>query len=171
MIDLIGKRGLVIAEKPSLLGVIKESYYTHKNELPYTLNGFVAQRGHLFTLLKPNELDESLKMWNWETLPIYPENFDGWKYKPIEEKKVGNFLTAKERIQAIKQEIKSGNYDFIVNAGDPDQEGELLIRIVLAELNNTLPILRFWTNNIADENIFHALKNLEDDSTPTGYSE
>lgn len=164
MIDLAGKRGLVIAEKPSLLGVIKDSYYTHKNELPYTLNGFVAQRGHLFTLLKPNELDESLKMWNWETLPIYPENFGGWKYKPIEEKKVGNFLTAKERIQAIKQEIESGNYDFIVNAGDPDQEGELLIRIVLAELNNTLPILRFWTNNIADENIFHALKNLEDDN-------
>ena len=50
------KKGLVIAEKPSLMRTIRDVYEKHKNELPYELE-FIAQQGHLLTLKLPSELD------------------------------------------------------------------------------------------------------------------
>ncbi len=89
-------KALLIAEKPSLRRTIEEVYKKHKSEIPFSVT-FMEQRGHLLTLKSPNELDEELKRWSWETLPILPENYGGWKYKVIQEKKTGSFLTSKER--------------------------------------------------------------------------
>ena len=72
-------------------------------------------------------------------------------------------MTAKERLEVIKEQLDSGKYDFVINAGDPDQEGELLIRIVLEYLHNRLPVKRFWTNDLTEAHILDALKNLKDD--------
>lgn len=155
-------KALLIAEKPSLKRKVEEVYKNHKSEIPYTIT-FMDQRGHLLTLKNPTELDEDLKKWDWETLPIHPEEYGGWKYKVINEKKTGKFLTSKERFEAIRDELKGGDYDFIINAGDPDQEGQLLIRIVLAALKNTLPVKRFWTNDLTENSVLEALKNLRDD--------
>nr|MCR4648389.1 topoisomerase C-terminal repeat-containing protein [Lachnospiraceae bacterium] len=156
-------KGLLIAEKPSLKRTIEAVYNKHRDEIPYELK-FMDQRGHLFTLKNPNEMDEELKDWSWDTLPIHPENYGGWTYKPIEDKKVGNFLTAKERYAAISKELKENHYDFIVNAGDPDQEGELLIRIVLdLALKNKLPVKRYWSNDTTEPKVLDALQNLKDD--------
>ena len=155
-------KALLIAEKPSLKRTIEATYKKHQSEIPYELT-CLDQRGHLLTLKMPDELDESLKEWSWDTLPIHPENYGGWKYKIISEQKQGNYLTPKEKYQAIAKELKSGQYDFVINAGDPDQEGELLIRIVLAAIGNTLPIKRFWTNATTDDKVFDALINLKDD--------
>ncbi len=156
-------KGLLIAEKPSLKRTIEAVYNKHRDEIPYELT-FMDQRGHLFTLKSPNEMDEELKEWKWDTLPIHPENYGGWNYKPIEEQKVGKFLTAKERYAAIKKELQDNHYDFIVNAGDPDQEGELLIRIVLdLALRNKLPVKRYWSNDTTEPKVLDALLNLKDD--------
>lgn len=156
------QKALLIAEKPSLKRTIEAVYNKHKSEIPYEIT-FMEQRGHLLTLKNPNELDEDLKKWEWDTLPINPEDYGGWKYKVIEDKKTGKFLTAKERYVAIKNEIASGKYDFVINAGDPDQEGELLIRIVLSALKCSLPIKRYWSNFTTEEKVLEALKNLKDD--------
>lgn len=155
-------RGLLIAEKPSLRRTIEEVYKAHKSEIPYELN-FIDQRGHLLTLKYPDEIDEDQKEWCWENLPFHPEDHGGWQYKVIEEKKVGSYLTSSERYQAIKEELASGKYDFVVNAGDPDQEGELLIRIVLSALHNRLPVKRYWSNDTTEAKVLEALKNLKDD--------
>ena len=156
------KKALLIAEKPSLRREIETVYKKHKSEIPYEIT-FMEQRGHLLTLKNPTELDDTLKKWDWDTLPIHPEEYGGWQYKAISEKKTGKFLTSQERFEAIKKELNSGDYDFVINAGDPDQEGELLIRIVLAALRNKLPIKRYWTNALTEEKILDALKNLRDD--------
>lgn len=156
------QKALLIAEKPSLRRKIEDVYNKHKSEIPYDIT-FTEQRGHLLTLKMPNELDEDLKKWEWDTLPIQPEDYGGWKYKVIEEKKTGSFLTAKERFHNIKDEYNSGKYDLIIHAGDPDQEGELLVRIVLLAIKNKLPVKRFWSNDITDGKILDALKNLKDD--------
>lgn len=157
-------KALFIAEKPSLRRAIENVYNEYKNEIPYDIT-FMEQRGHLITLMNPSELDEDLKNWTWDNLPIHPEEYGGWKYKLIKEPKQGKFLTAEERYKAIKQEIKSGNYDFIINAGDPDQEGELLIRIVIEAIGTDLPIKRYWSNDTTKPKILEALKNLRDDRT------
>lgn len=155
-------KALLIAEKPSLRRTIEEVYKKHESEIPFSIT-FMEQRGHLLTLKSPDELDEELKKWSWDTLPIYPDELGGWKYKVIKEKKVGSFLTSKERFDNIKKALSSGEYDFVINAGDPDQEGELLIRIVLAALKNPLPIKRYWSNDTTEPKVLHALKNLMDD--------
>lgn len=161
--DLNNKRGLFIAEKPSLMRAVQETYNKNKNNIPYQLD-FVAQRGHLLTLKTPNELDESLKDWNWESLPIEPEKLGGWQYKIIKDTNTNpNFPTSAERFKEIKNKLHSGNYDFVVNAGDPDQEGQLLIRIVLDKAKNNLPVYRYWQNAITETKILETLNNLRDD--------
>lgn len=154
--NLKDKKGLLIAEKNSLMKSIKEVYEKHKADLGYDVD-FVCQSGHLLTLLTPDKLDEKFKVWSWETLPIKPEEYGGFKYKVI---------PGKENLyNEIKKRIHSGKYDFIIHAGDPDQEGELLINIVLDQAKNTLPVYRFYTNSIADEKILDALKNLRNEAS------
>ncbi len=155
-------KALLVAEKPSLERKCQEVYQKHKNEFSFDID-FFALRGHILALKSPDELDEALKRWSFDLLPIFPEEHGGWKYKVPEEKKVGNFTTSAERFAALKEKITTGGYDFIINAGDPDQEGELLVRIPLSAVGCKLPIKRFWTNALAEEDILAALKNLRDD--------
>lgn len=155
-------KALLIAEKPSLMRTIQDVYNKNRAQIPFEVT-FMCQSGHLLTLLTPDELNDSLKRWSWDSIPFHPENYDGFKYKVIQAKRVGNFPTPQERYESIKKEIANGGYDCIINAGDPDQEGELLIRIVLAELKNSLPVKRFWSNDLTDDKVLEALLNLRDD--------
>lgn len=155
-------KALLIAEKPSLMRTIQDVYKKNSGSIPYEIK-FMCQSGHLLTLMSPDELSDDMKLWNWDNIPFHPEKYDGFRYKVIHREKFGNFPTPKETYESIGNEIKNGGYDFVINAGDPDQEGELLIRIVLAELNNTIPIKRFWSNDLTEGKILDALQNLRDD--------
>lgn len=148
------QKGLVIAEKDSLCSVIKEEYNKIKNELPFTLD-FAVQSGHLVCLKEPEEYDEKFKVWSWDTLPLFPADEGGWKYKIIP--------ATKNKFYNIKDKLQNNHYDFIVHAGDPDREGELLVHLVLRLLRCSLPVKRFWTNDIAPRSVDKELKNLHDD--------
>lgn len=156
---------LLIAEKNSLERAICEVANKHKDKLPYELHT-TTQRGHLYTLKLPRELEPLKKGRSWDNLPFYPDEHGGYKYKVIKEKKVGNFLTAEDRVRIIKKELSFGKYDAIIHAGDPDREGQLLVDITLNELNNTLPIKRFWTNDLTEKAILNELLNLHDYKDP-----
>lgn len=160
------KKAILIAEKPDLMRKIKSVYDKHKDDIGIDIY-FLSQRGHLITLLKPSEMDPALEEWKWDTLPIFPEEHGGWKYKIIDEKKKSEkYMTAKERYEKIQNALHSIRIDFIINAGDPDAEGELLIRSVLSHMKvKGLPIKRFWTNDLTEHHILNALKNLRDDDT------
>lgn len=153
---------LLIAEKPSLMRTIEGVYNKHKSEIPMDIH-FVSQAGHLYRLLLPNELrgDEPShkgenRGWSWDDIPFDPDTIGGFKYAPI--------TSSRDLLSKIKNELKSGNYDAVINAGDPDQEGELLIRETLSELKNRLPVYRFWTNDLTEPKVLEALKNLKDDN-------
>lgn len=150
------KKALLIAEKPSLMRTIKETY-DNVSGLDYEITKFTAQAGHLVRLLLPNEMDENQQRWAWENLPFFPEEHGGWRYKIIE---------GKEKLfNDIKREIVSGNYDFIIHAGDPDQEGQLLVMLVLNQCKNKLPVYRFWTNDLTPKAIENGLRNLRNNDT------
>lgn len=116
------------------------------------------------TLLLPSEMEPNMPR-DWSSLPFHPEDHGGWQYKVIKEKKVGNFPTSEERFKKIRDELNSGNYDYVIHAGDPDQEGELLVDLVLNGVKNKLPVKRFWTNATTDSEVIHALQNLRDCAT------
>lgn len=157
-------RALLLAEKPSLLRTIKAVYEKHKDSIPYDIT-FVAQSGHILRLLLPSELDKEHDWahWSYELVPFFPDEQMGYKYTVINAKRVGNYPTPQEIFAKIKTELKSGKYDLVINAGDPDQEGELLIDETLKYLKNTLPVKRYWSNDTTDDAVLNALLNLRDD--------
>ena len=142
-------RALLIAEKPSLMRTIKAVYDKHKSEFDFDID-FTAQVGHLFGLKLPKEINPE-KYGKW-TLSAYPEVYP-YEYK----------MTNAKVFKDVKDKYKANKYDFIINAGDPDQEGEILIRETLQKLNNKLPVKRYWSNDTTDGAVLNALKNLEDD--------
>lgn len=143
-------KALLIAEKPSLMRTIREVYNKHKNEFNDSID-FMAQAGHLLTLKMPSEVSAEYKTWDISKFPIeYPLEY-----------KVGDGKT--KLLNEIKSAIKNGGYDYIIHAGDPDQEGEILVREVLEWAKCKLPVKRFWTNDLVEGAVLGALKNLSDD--------
>lgn len=148
-------KALLIAEKPSLMRDIKNAYNHCADKVEYDID-FVAQVGHLVELLDPIEVNPIYKDWNVEYLPINPENEGGWKYKVKKD--------VKDVFDDIKNKINSGNYQYIIHAGDPDQEGELLVNLVLQKVGNKLPVLRFWSNDTTQTALENALQDLKNDN-------
>ena len=145
-------KGLLIAEKPDLMKKIFAVYRANRDKYDYTLD-FASQVGHLVTLMFPKELDpENYGHWYMKNYPhIFP-----YKYKIKSQ--------TKDVYEKIKKQLEENDYDFIVHAGDPDQEGELLVHLTLNKVGNKLPIKRFWTNDLSEKSIHNALLNLRDDA-------
>lgn len=155
------KRALVIAEKKSLLDSILEAHKTNRSKFDYELDG-IAQVGHLFGLKSPRELDESMGRWDIEKFPWYPVHYEYTIREKNEDKKYKRSKT--QIFSEIKAAIHSGKYDFIIHAGDPDQEGEILIRETLLEAGNTLPVKRIWINASTIDEFTNGLLNLKSDN-------
>lgn len=145
------EKALLIAEKPSLMRTIREVYEKHRSEIPYDIT-FVSQAGHLFGLKMPDEVDDKYKKWSMDN---YPLNDVPFTYKVMPNKG--------DLVREITGLIKSKDVDVIINAGDPDQEGELLIRETLLYAKNKKKVLRFWSNDLTEGAVLDALKNMEED--------
>ncbi len=118
---------LFIAEKPSLGRAIADVL-----PKPHTRGeGFIQCGednvvtwciGHLLEQAEPDAYDERFKQWRMEHLPIIPQQ---WKLIPKKE-------TLKQ-FKVVERLIKQA--DILVNAGDPDREGQLLVDEVFVYLN------------------------------------
>lgn len=144
-------KAILIAEKPSLMREIQAAYKGHRAEIPMDID-FLAQAGHLVGLMTPEELDKKYSHWSARNFPINVP----YQYKVLPKKE--------ELVQKIRDAVKSGQYDFVIHAGDPDGEGELLVRLVLAYVGSDLPVKRFWSNDLTRGAILNALKGLKDDA-------
>ncbi|UJF17243.1 DNA topoisomerase [Vibrio sp. SS-MA-C1-2] len=142
---------LFIAEKPSLAKAIFEGLGGDKNSKMqsgyYTVkqDKVTACFGHMLELFDPEDYDPKLKKWVLKDLPIasqYPP-----KLKEKEE--------AKQRLHVIFKLIEEA--DEIVHAGDPDDEGQLLIDEILNYVGNTKPVKRLL---VADLNLAPVKKAL-----------
>ena len=146
------KKAILIAEKPSLMREIRTVFNKHKSEYDFDID-FLAQAGHLMGLKLPKEINAD-KYGKWD-LGMFPEIYP-YEYKINDGKN--------KLLQDIKNAVKKGGYDFVIHAGDPDGEGELLICETLEYIKNTLPVMRFWTNDLTEGAIVNALHNLKPDS-------
>lgn len=112
-----------VAEKPSLGQAIAkglniyerhDGYISNKNESVIVTWCF----GHILEQCPPEEYDEKYKSWDMSLIPIIPVQ---WKLKVQS--------AAKKQYGIVKKLLQEA--DEIVNAGDPDREGQLLVDEVL----------------------------------------
>lgn len=140
---------LVIAEKPSLAKAIRDAVGRDYE----VTNAF----GHVYEQAEPdaylpasvpdNPKRKGKKAWRMEDLPIIPANWI----------KVAK-ADAKEQIAKIRALLKDATE--VVNAGDPDREGQLLIDEILDELRYKGPVKRVWLQSLTPEAIREAFGKL-----------
>ena len=143
---------LFIAEKPSLARAIASGIGVGKN-----FDGYISVNdgneivtwcyGHILKQLNPDEYAEKYRAWRMEDLPIIPSQ---WKLKVKAE--------AAKQFKIIRELI--GKATEIVNAGDPDREGQLLVDEVLDFVGNKKPVQRILLNALDEKSVKQSLKNL-----------
>lgn len=146
---------LVLSEKPSLSRTVQTVYNSHKNEYPFTAD-FMSFAGHLCALKEPQEYKDEWLKWDLNTLPIIPEEF---LYKVSKDKT--------KLFNDIKKAIKSGDYDGIINNCDGDAEGQAIFHTNINLIGTKLPLFRLWANDLTENEIDRAFKNLRKESEPS----
>lgn len=158
-------RRVFIAEKKNLARDIAKRLAPDARETP---GHFVAGNdvvtwcsGHILEQAEP-EFYLGVKRgtpearWRMDVLPIVPKD---WRLFPIDTK-------WKARIEEMKNLI--ANADLVVNAGDAEREGELIVREVLDYIRNKKPVKRLWLSALDDASMDRALNSLREPSTYDG---
>ena len=76
--------------------------------------------------------------WNIEELPFVPNPFKYTFKKDPKTKKADAGI--KKQFEIIKKLVHRDDIDAIINAGDSDREGEIIVRIILDNAKNTKPV-------------------------------
>lgn len=164
---------VIIAEKPSLARNITSAIGNMKKcDGYYAGDEYIVTWafGHLFTLSDIehyNPLPEGERYWTMKNLPCFPENYH------FELKKDKNKVTDKgvaKQFEVIQKLCCSPDTDIIVNAGDSDREGEIIVRLCIENALNgkcariVKRIKRLWLPDQTTETISKALADMKDDS-------
>lgn len=146
---------LFIAEKPSMARELAKCLPPPiKRHTGYieTGGGIVTWAyGHVLQQAEPQDYDPKYKLWKAEDLPIVPTQ---WKLLVSP--------NSKDQFHVICSLIKEA--DTIVNAGDPDREGQLLIDEILDYVGNTKPVERILLNALDEKSIRESLADLRNNS-------
>ncbi len=151
---------LYIAEKPELAKAIVEGLGGGSKKKGYFDCGVDTVtwcHGHMLRLIEPEEFDASYKQWDINKLPFC---FFPWKKAPI--------AKSKEQLTVILGLVKKA--DTIVNAGDPDSEGQLLVDEILEYAKFKGPVKRVLINDNTTVLVKKALANLRDNAEFAGLS-
>ena len=144
---------LYIAEKPSMGREIASCLagpMRRGDGFIETAGGIVTWGfGHILRQFEPQDYDARYKKWDAADLPIVPSE---WKLQVDP--------SAAKQFGIIKGLIAKA--DEIVNAGDPDREGQLLIDEVLDFVGNRKPVLRILLNALDEKSIKEANASLRD---------
>ncbi len=130
---------LFIAEKPELAKAIvaglgggqrREGYYD------CGANCVTWCYGHMLKLLNPEDYDVRYRKWTMDDLPII--NIP-WHRKPADD------AGRQAQLKTIIRLLKTANS--VVHAGDPDEEGQLLVDEILAYAECRVPVQRLLIND------------------------
>lgn len=152
---------LIIAEKPELAAAIATALGDGRRENGYLTAGqdrrVVACIGHMLRLLEPEEVDDRYNTWDMDTLPWVSVP---WRKKPVEK--------TSAQFAVIREQIKLA--DTIVHAGDPDDEGQLIVDEILDFLGCTKPVKRILVNDNNPALIRKAYESMRPNSQYRGLS-
>ena len=159
---------VIIAEKPSLGRNIASAIGKLQSKSGYMEGeGYLVTWafGHLFSLAdvdhySPNP-DGSLK-WCREVLPCFPEKFT-FELRKGENGKADSGIEKQFRL--IETLVNRPDVDAVVNAGDADREGEIIVRLCIEKaLKTKKKVLRLWLPDQTPETVRAALADMKPDS-------
>lgn len=157
---------LIIAEKPSLARNIASSIgKMQKGEGFFCDKNYIVTWafGHLFSLADIEDYAPSPDgKWSMKNIPCVPDKFE------FRLKKAGNQepdAGVKRQFEIIKQLCHRRDVDTIVNAGDADREGEIIVRICVEKSEvSEKKFLRLWLPDQTPQTINKALSEMKDES-------
>ena len=164
---------LIIAEKPSLARNIvagiseklekRDGYFIGKD---YIVSWAF---GHLFSLADVeaySDSEDSNHGWTLDNLPCFPERFKFELRKSNDKKGVDSGIL--KQFEILKRLINRSDVDTIVNAGDADREGEIIVRLCI---DNALDAsankrkMRLWLPDQTPETVAKALSEMKDETS------
>ena len=159
---------LIIAEKPSLARNIVAGIGKMDKRDGYFENADYIVTwafGHLFSLADIESYTgaESTK-WTLEDLPCFPESFR-FELRKSDDKKKADYGVMKQ-FGIIKRLCNRADVDTIVNAGDADREGEIIVRLCIDNaLDNgaNKAKKRLWLPDQTPETVRRALADMKDE--------
>lgn len=163
---------LIIAEKPSLAknivsaipGTFKKCDGYFEGDKYIVSWAF----GHLFSLIDVAEYRADYKAgekypWTLDNLPFYPRDYSfKFALKRDPKTKKTDPGVAKQ-FKILKTLCASKDVDAVINAGDADREGEIIIRLILDNARNKKPVYRLWLPDQTASTIQRELKAMKSD--------
>ncbi len=158
---------LIIAEKPSLARNIASAIGSFSKRRGY-LEGrdylITWAFGHLFSLCDIEDYTGRTESgrWSMENIPCFPETFR-FSLRRDKEGKIDSGV--REQFETVKSLIHREDVSAVVNAGDADREGEIIIRLLIQHAGQVQkPLLRLWLPDQTPETILAALSDLKNES-------
>ena len=162
------KMVLIIAEKPSLARNIVAGIEAKSEKRDgYIIAGdYIVSWafGHLFSLadIEYYKPTESAK-WTLDNLPCFPEKFK-FELRRGDGKK-GADAGVKKQFLVIQKLCNDPRVEAIVNAGDADREGEIIVRLCVENaLKTPKKLLRLWLPDQTPETVAKALREMKEES-------
>lgn len=160
----------IIAEKPSLARNIVEGIgQMNKKNGYYENSEYIVTYafGHLFSLCDVEDYsvteksDDKRVKWTMENLPCYPESFK-FKLKSGDDGLVD--AGVKKQFETISAILNRNDVTAIVNAGDSDREGEIIIRLCIENaLKTDKKLFRLWLPDQTPQTVKKALSEMKEE--------
>lgn len=113
-------------------------------------------QGHLVDLAVPDEYDDhDWSKWSLDTLPIDPT--PAWQWKVSREK------DADRQYKIIAGLMRRTDVESLVNACEPDREGEGIFRRIVTHAGIDKPMRRLWIASLEKDAIHDALASIKDE--------
>lgn len=162
---------LIIAEKPSLARNILAGIARLQDNKMVKRDGYYEGGdyvvtwvfGHLFSLADIEDYVENPQpKWTMDNLPCFPNKFK-FNLKRNASKEVDPGV--KKQFNTIKYLCNRANIDTIVNAGDADREGEIIVRLCVEHaLESDKSFVRLWLPDQTPETISEALSDMKNET-------
>lgn len=163
-----GKMVLIIAEKPSLGRNIAAGIGDFKRRDGYLESNdciITWAFGHLFSLADIeyyNPLPDGETRWTMKNLPCFP---DAFKYELRKDKGKQVDSGVIKQYKTIETLCNRSDVDVIVNAGDADREGEIIVRNCINNaLRSPKPIKRLWLPDQTPQTVAASYSDMKNDA-------
>ena len=154
---------LIIAEKPSLARNICSALGSFSKKGSYFINDEYIVTwvfGHLFSLADIEYYNPNPEgRWTLKNLPCFPEKFE-FELRKDKDGKVDTGV--QNQFNVIKELCHRSDVDTIVNAGDSDREGEIIVRTCIEKTGvSDKKLTRLWLPDQTEKTVREAVVSMK----------